>query len=72
MSACRGEVRDIYPFCFLLCNANIHSTVLRDVSERGRDVNGIIKQWLAYVKPNFTKVRSHRHVQILSACSPSC
>lgn len=27
-------------------------TVLRDVSERGRDVEGCIKQWFAFVKPN--------------------
>ncbi|CAK7218371.1 Uridine kinase [Sporothrix curviconia] len=28
---------------------------LRDVQERGRDVEGIIKQWLTFVKPNFVK-----------------
>ena len=27
------------------------------MNERGRDVNGIIKQWLTFVKPNFLKVR---------------
>lgn len=31
----------------------ILNTVLRDVSERGRDIEGCIKQWFAYVKPNF-------------------
>lgn len=29
--------------------------VIRDVRDRGRDVEGIIKQWLAFVKPNFVK-----------------
>ena len=27
--------------------------VTRDVRERGRDIEGCIKQWVAYVKPNF-------------------
>ncbi len=30
--------------------------VLRDVKERGRDVEGCVKQWFAFVKPNFEKV----------------
>lgn len=29
--------------------------VLRDVAERGRDVEGCIKQWFAFVKPNFER-----------------
>ena len=35
--------------------------VLRDQRDRGRDIEGIIKQWFAYVKPNFEKVSSFRH-----------
>lgn len=35
-------------------------TVLRDVRERARDVEGIVKQWFAFVKPNFEKVYSIR------------
>lgn len=31
--------------------------VVRDVRERARDIEGCIKQWFAYVKPNFEKVR---------------
>lgn len=27
--------------------------VLRDVAERGRDIEGCIKQWFTFVKPNF-------------------
>lgn len=33
--------------------------VLRDVSQRGRDVEGCIKQWFSFVKPNFEKVGIH-------------
>ena len=29
--------------------------VLRDVRERGRDIEGCIKQWFGFVKPNFHK-----------------
>ena len=29
--------------------------VVRDVNERGRDVEGCIKQWISFVKPNFTR-----------------
>jgi len=32
------------------------SAVMRDVQDRGRDISGIIKQWFAFVKPNFEKV----------------
>jgi uridine kinase len=33
------------------------SQVVRDLRDRGRDVEGCIKQWFAFVKPNFEKVR---------------
>ncbi|KAJ5489485.1 Uridine kinase [Penicillium diatomitis] len=37
--------------------------VLRDVRERGRDVEGIIKQWFTFVKPSYTKfVEPQRHI----------
>jgi uridine kinase len=36
--------------------AHVSRLVLRDVRDRGRDIEGIIKQWFAYVKPNFEKV----------------
>ncbi|RMY28067.1 hypothetical protein D0866_09685 [Hortaea werneckii] len=29
--------------------------ILRDVRERGRDIEGCVKQWFAFVKPNFHK-----------------
>lgn len=34
-------------------------SVVRDIRDRGRDVEGCIKQWFAFVKPNFEKVRYH-------------
>ena len=37
--------------------------VLRDVRERGRDIEGCIKQWFGFVKPNFHKyVEPQRNV----------
>jgi len=35
--------------------ASLTGTVLRDVRERGRDIEGCIKQWFSFVKPNFHK-----------------
>lgn len=32
--------------------------MVRDVRERGRDIEGCIKQWFKFVKPNF-----HRYVE---------
>lgn len=29
--------------------------VMRDVKERGRDIEGCIKQWTSFVKPNFQR-----------------
>lgn len=29
--------------------------VTRDVRERGRDIEGCIKQWMSFVKPNFER-----------------
>ena len=29
--------------------------VVRDVEERGRDIEGCIKQWFGFVKPNFER-----------------
>jgi uridine kinase len=30
-------------------------SVIRDVKYRGRDIEGCIKQWFAFVKPNYQK-----------------
>lgn len=44
--------------------------VVRDVRERGRDIEGCIKQWFAFVKPNF-----HKYVEVqrdvAGLCNPS-
>ena len=40
---------------FLLIHAKYSTLVVRDVRERGRDIEGCIKQWMAFVKPNFHK-----------------
>lgn len=29
--------------------------VVRDVKERGRDIEGCVKQWMSFVKPNFER-----------------
>lgn len=47
--------------------------VLRDVRERGRDIEGIIKQWFNYVKPSYTKyVEPQRRIsgktQLIQLC----
>ena len=40
-----------------------HKLVLRDVRERGRDIEGCVKQWFSFVKPNFHKyVEPQRNV----------
>lgn len=36
-----------------------YSLVLRDVKDRGRTVEGCIKQWFNFVKPNYEKVNQH-------------
>jgi uridine kinase len=41
--------------------------VLRDVRERGRDVEGIIKQWFEFVKPSYTRfVEPQRYISGVS------
>ena len=39
----------------MLRNADL-DPVLRDVQDRGRTVEGCIKQWFGFVKPNYEKV----------------
>lgn len=58
--ACLGEVSHFLCRSFMKRQRKILTTILsvvRDVRERGRDVEGCIKQWFAFVKPNFEKVR---------------
>jgi uridine kinase len=55
MDVCLGR-RGEYPshsiYKRLLIKKN---PVLRDVKERGRDIDGIIKQWFDFVKPSYKK-----------------
>lgn len=39
---------------YWMANSNCKS-VIRDVRERGRDIEGCIKQWFGFVKPNFVR-----------------
>nr|POE71890.1 isoform 4 of uridine-cytidine kinase-like 1 [Quercus suber] len=51
----------------MVCSLTHRKSVLRDVRERGRDIEGCIKQWFAFVKPNFHKyVEPQRHVAEVS------
>jgi hypothetical protein len=51
------EVRpDHDPRDFDFIHGSHSKTVIRDVRERGRDIEGCIKQWFGFVKPNFEKV----------------
>jgi len=64
--ACRDDVRSpvaIDPFPSLI----ICITVVRDVRERGRDIEGCIKQWFAFVKPNF-----HKYVEVQRNVAGRC
>lgn len=62
--ACRDEVG--YPESFSSRHADLDK-VLRDVRDRGRDVEGIMKQWFGFVKPNFEKVRELGRFDVLWA-----
>lgn len=43
-------------FCEADADTCLSRRILRDVEDRGRDVEGVIKQWFMWVKPNFEKV----------------
>ncbi|KAL4943904.1 hypothetical protein BDV06DRAFT_210663 [Aspergillus oleicola] len=60
----KGKKVDIPVYSFVEHQRQAHTTplysphvlileVLRDVKERGRDIDGIIKQWFNYVKPSY-------------------
>ncbi|KAL7799656.1 uridine kinase family domain-containing protein [Trichoderma ceciliae] len=42
-------------YCDADADTCLSRRIVRDVRERGRDVEGCIKQWFAFVKPNFEK-----------------
>ncbi|KAH6632788.1 uridine kinase family-domain-containing protein [Chaetomium tenue] len=49
------ELMDMKIFCEADADTCLSRRILRDQRDRGRDIEGIIKQWFAYVKPNFEK-----------------
>ena len=54
MTAWHGEVRPSVNEPHIASSSETRA-VLRDVKERGRDVEGCIKQWTNFVKPNFER-----------------
>ncbi|PKS05874.1 hypothetical protein jhhlp_007704 [Lomentospora prolificans] len=49
------ELLDMRIFCEADLDTCLSRRILRDVRERDRDVEGCIKQWFGFVKPNFEK-----------------
>ncbi|KAI9369512.1 uridine kinase family-domain-containing protein [Aspergillus egyptiacus] len=49
------ELLDVKIFVEADMDVCLGRRVLRDVKERGRDIDGIIKQWFHYVKPSYKK-----------------
>ncbi|KAL8988128.1 MAG: hypothetical protein Q9177_002750 [Variospora cf. flavescens] len=52
------DILDIKIFAEADADLCLARRILRDVKDRGRDIEGCIKQWTSFVKPNF-----QRHVQ---------
>ncbi|KAJ5088329.1 Uridine kinase [Penicillium angulare] len=50
-----AELLDVKIFVEADMDVCLGRRVLRDVKERGRDIEGIIKQWFAFVKPSYTR-----------------
>lgn len=46
---------DMKIFCEADADTCLSRRILRDVAERGRDIEGCIKQWFTFVKPNFER-----------------
>jgi hypothetical protein len=62
MDVCLGR-RSKWKTCQLHYISLITVEVLRDVKERGRDIDGIMKQWFSFVKPSYVKyVEPQRHI----------
>ncbi|KAJ5627489.1 Phosphoribulokinase/uridine kinase [Penicillium herquei] len=49
------EMLDVKIFVEADMDVCLGRRVLRDVRERGRDIEGIIKQWFTFVKPSYTR-----------------
>ncbi|KAJ5674230.1 Uridine kinase [Penicillium macrosclerotiorum] len=58
-----AEMLDVKIFVEADMDVCLGRRILRDVRERGRDIDGIIKQWFQFVKPSYTRfVEPQRHV----------
>ncbi|KAI4123711.1 MAG: hypothetical protein LQ338_005129 [Usnochroma carphineum] len=49
------DLLDVKIFAEADADSCLARRILRDVKDRGRDIEGCIKQWLSFVKPNFQK-----------------
>ncbi|KAK0388773.1 hypothetical protein NLU13_5016 [Sarocladium strictum] len=49
------ELIDMGIYCEADGDTCLSRRIVRDIRDRGRDVEGCIKQWFAFVKPNFEK-----------------
>ncbi|RMJ10150.1 hypothetical protein BHE90_011408 [Fusarium euwallaceae] len=49
------QLLDMGIYCEADADTCLSRRIVRDVRERGRDIEGIIKQWFGFVKPNFEK-----------------
>ncbi|KAK9419318.1 putative Uridine kinase [Seiridium unicorne] len=49
------ELLDMGIYCEADADTCLSRRIVRDVRDRGRDVEGCIKQWFRFVKPNFEK-----------------
>ncbi|KAK7982065.1 Uridine kinase [Apiospora saccharicola] len=47
------DLMDMRIYCEADADTCLSRRIIRDVRDRGRDVEGCIKQWFAFVKPNF-------------------
>ncbi|KAI1851589.1 hypothetical protein JX265_012329 [Neoarthrinium moseri] len=57
------ELMDMGIYCEADLDTCLSRRIIRDVRDRGRDVEGCIKQWFGFVKPNFEKfVQPQRNV----------
>ena len=49
----RGEASCCYSMCLHVCRELVSAIVLRDINERGRDLEQVLHQYVHYVKPAF-------------------
>ncbi|KAF2226872.1 uridine-cytidine kinase 2 [Elsinoe ampelina] len=49
------DILDLKIYCEADADLCLSRRLVRDVRDRGRDIEGCIKQWFGFVKPNFTK-----------------